>query len=111
VRTAIAMEVEIEQGVDERLVFTLTKQAERLRAAYNEAVDTERAAVRRIEELGPKQQCIHCISTPDREHTFLCGMHTAALDRLKTATAIRIGKQRALGETEYALDRARKGLR
>ena len=108
---AIALEVQIEAGkVEPKEFLALKRNAADLRAGFERAVEVERAALRRCDELGPKAQCVHCIHTPDREHTFLCGMHSAAYDRLKKAMAVRIAKQRALGEAEYALDRARKQL-
>ncbi len=109
--TAICFEVAAEAGIEPIDLLPLKQRAAALRVSYDAAVAAERAAIRQYEELGPRQECPSCINTPDGRHSFLCGRHGRALGRVKIAAAARIAKQRALGEAEYALDRARRGLR
>ncbi len=56
-------------------------------------------------------ECPSCIRAVIGASVLLCGRHGRVLGRVKIAAAARIAKQRALAEADYALDRARRGVR
>lgn len=112
--TALAIEVQVEAGV-EPLDLLHAKQAEQAaRSAYALALHHERIAIRIAEERGPTVDCPRCLRCEVdgvTVQTLLCGRHSAQLHALRQSIARRITAQRVLAEAQYALERIRKGMR
>jgi hypothetical protein len=109
--TALCIEVAAEQGVGPVELLQAKRQEREARSAYAQAVNNERAALRAAEERGAIQDCPTCIPCAIGNQVLLCGRHSAQLRAIRVATARRITAQRQLADAQYAVERARRGLR